>query len=182
MIFMMSPLSCEDATLTCAVLQSGFLGFMAGNASRKNGEKGGRPPGRKNDATLEREAQLERFRQRVFEAFDPLVNAQIAMARGLSYLFKADTDGEGKARKPILVTDPEEIAAFLADDYNELETTYYYITTEKPDNRAIDSLLDRATGKAAQVLELPPDSDLGMVTGFIFQRNENSNAGNPAHS
>jgi hypothetical protein len=41
-----------------SVLQLGFLGFMAGTASRKNRELGGRPPGRKNDKTLEREAQL----------------------------------------------------------------------------------------------------------------------------
>ena len=51
------------------MVQLGFLGFMAGNASRQNGQKGGRPSGLKNDATLEREAQLERLRQRVFEAF-----------------------------------------------------------------------------------------------------------------
>jgi hypothetical protein len=56
---------------------------------------------------------------------DILVDAQLSLARGTSYLFKADSDDAGKARKPILVTDPEEIAAFLADDYNALETTYY---------------------------------------------------------
>jgi hypothetical protein len=45
---------------------------MAGQASIENGKLGGRPLGRKNDATLEREAQLERLRQRVFEATDIL--------------------------------------------------------------------------------------------------------------
>jgi hypothetical protein len=84
---------------------------MVGNASRKNGEKGGRPPGRKNERTLEREAQLERFKQRVFEAFDPLIDAQLSLARGLSYLYKLDIDEDGKHGKPILVTDPEEIQA-----------------------------------------------------------------------
>jgi hypothetical protein len=117
------------------VIQLGFLGFMAGTASRKNGELGGRPPGRKNDKTLEREAELERLRQRVFQATDVLVDAQLGTARGRSYLFKADTDEDGKAGKPILVDDPVEIAAYLVEDYNELETTYYYITTEKLDTR-----------------------------------------------
>jgi hypothetical protein len=56
---------------------------MAGHASVENGKLGGRPLGRRNEKTLEREAQLERFRQRVFEAFDPLINAQISLARGV---------------------------------------------------------------------------------------------------
>jgi hypothetical protein len=127
---------------------------MSGDASRINGEKGGRPLGRKNNATLEKAAMLERIRQRVYQSADILVDAQLSLARGTSYLFKADTDDDGKARKPILVTDPEEIAAYLCDDYNALETTYYYITTEKPENNAVNSLFDRAFGKAAQAIEL----------------------------
>ena len=83
-----------------------------------------------------------------------LINAQLSLASGAALLFKADTDDDGKARKPILVTDPDEIAAYLCNDYNELETTYYYITTEKPENSAINGLLDRAYGKAAQSLEI----------------------------
>jgi hypothetical protein len=82
------------------VVQLGSLGFRAGNASRQNGQKGGRPQGRKNDATLEREAQLERLRQRVFEAFDPLINAQLSLARGVSYLFKEDISDDGSRAKP----------------------------------------------------------------------------------
>ena len=89
---------------------------MAGKASVENGKLGGRPLGRKNNATLEKEVMLERIRQRVFQAADVLVDAQLALARGTSYLFKADTDDDGKARRPILVTDPEEIAAYLCND------------------------------------------------------------------
>ena len=155
---------------------------MAGAASRQNGAKGGRPSGRKNAITLEREAQLERFRQRVFQAFDPLITAQLSLARGLSYLYKLDLDGDGNQGKPILVTDPEEIRAYLADDYNTLDTTYYYITTKAPETAALKDLWDRALGKPAQMLELPPDSDMGAVVSFIFKRNENNNAGNPANA
>ena len=154
---------------------------MAGDASRQNGLRGGRPSGRKNDATLEREAQLERLRQRVFEAFDPLINAQLSLARGISYLFKEDINDDGSKGKPILVVDPEEIRAYLAEDYNALSTTYYYITTKAPENAALKDLWDRALGKPAQMLELPPDADLGAVVGFVFTRNENNNAGTPAH-
>jgi hypothetical protein len=136
------------------VVQSGYLGFMAGQASIENGKLGGRPPGSKNVATLEKEVMLERIRQRVYQSADILVDAQLSLARGTSYLFKADTDDDGKSRRPILVTDPDEIAAYLVDDYNTLETTYYYITTEKPENNAVEALFNRAFGKAAQAIEL----------------------------
>jgi hypothetical protein len=36
---------------------------MAGDSSRENGKKGGRPPGKKNPETLEREAVLKRWRE-----------------------------------------------------------------------------------------------------------------------
>lgn len=111
---------------------------MGGITSRQNGSKGGRPPGRKNEATLEREAQLERLRQRVFEAFDPLINAQLSLAQGISYLFKEGINDDGSKGKPILVTDPDEILAYLAEDYNALSTTYY-ITTKAPENAALTS-------------------------------------------
>ena len=32
------------------------------------------------------------------------------------------------------------------------EATYYFITTTPPDNKALDSMLDRALGKAANVM------------------------------
>ena len=56
---------------------------MAGNASRKNGELG-RPPGRKNNKTLEREVELARLRQRIYEATDVLIDAQLGTCRGRS--------------------------------------------------------------------------------------------------
>lgn len=73
------------------VVQLGFLGFMAGQASIENGKLGGRPSGRKNNATVEKEAMLERIQQRAYQSADILVDAQLSLERGKSYLFKADT-------------------------------------------------------------------------------------------
>jgi hypothetical protein len=73
------------------VVQLGVLGFMAGNASRKNGEKGGRLPGRKNDATLEPEAEREAFQQLVLQNLRPLFASQLALAKGLSYVYRVTT-------------------------------------------------------------------------------------------
>lgn len=141
--------------------------------ARENGKKGGRPPGRKNDATLKREAVLKAMQQRIMTAADLLLDSQFTLARGCSYLYKIEkyfekvTDDKGKTRRvlkrkpPKLVTDEWEIREYLAGvvDESELEdddptATYYFITTEKPDNRAIDSLYARTFGRAVQPVAL----------------------------
>lgn len=139
---------------------------MAGIASIENGKKGGRPKFRKNNATLEREAVAAAFKQRAMRAADLLFDAQLTLARGQTYLYKIEkelqTGPKGGKRyvnsKPRLVTDQWEIEAYLegqitqgdADDDTDPNATYYYLTTKDPDGRAIDSLLDRSIGKAAQ--------------------------------
>jgi len=144
---------------------------MAGNTSIENGIKGGRPKGRKNNKTLERELALERIRQRVFEATDVLVNGQLTNARGVSYLYKIEkTKVIGpkggisyRAERPKLVTNEYEIENYLAglieegdaDDQNDPAATYYYITTEKPETPAAKELWDRALGKAPQAITGP---------------------------
>jgi len=69
---------------------------------------------------------------------------------------------DGRRSTPRLVTDPDEIArAFetMRGDASVESGGYYVITTKEPDGKSIDSLLDRAIGKAAQPITLltPPD-------------------------
>lgn len=134
-------------------------------AARANGKKGGRPKGLKNQATLERDAILKNFRQKTMRAADVLFNRQLKLASGHMYLYKIEKEviigpkGGKKIipKKPVRVTEEWEIEAYLMDaiqggEMNDPEDTYYYITAEKGDNRALDSLLDRAFGKSTQVL------------------------------
>jgi hypothetical protein len=125
---------------------------MPGITSAQNGALGGRPPGRKNDATIARELRLERIKERVDEATDVLVNSQIALGRGLSFLYRIDKDAKGKDKKPELVTSQSEIEDYLAGNIDE--DSYYYITTERPDNQAINALFDRTHGKASQSVDI----------------------------
>jgi len=139
---------------------------MAGKASKENGKLGGRPNGRKNDITLEKEAQLEYFRQRVFAAREPLINAQLSLAQGLSFLYKIKKDtGKGKEqkRRAELVTSQYAIEAYLSGEYDDNKDDYYYITTERPDNGALQGVFDRALGKAPQSLALPGEGE-GEIT------------------
>ena len=107
----------------------------------------GRPRGSKNKLTKEGKVQEVKIKERIIKNLDDLLNSQLSLAKGLSYLYKIRMRNVGGKRKPehIRVTDPKEIKAFLDGD---AEDEYYYITTKTPDNKAIDSLIDRALGKA----------------------------------
>ncbi len=128
----------------------------------------GRPKGRKDDATLEKEAVLKAFRTKVMNDADTLYAAQRALAKGFSYLYKIEKEmikgpkggTSYKAKAPKLVTSQWEIEAWLRDKVSDVPleqgpgATYYYLVTEKPSSQAIDSLLDRTFGKAVQAVEL----------------------------
>lgn len=122
--------------------------------------KGGARPGagRKKGGvashTLEAQAKKQRIVSRVNDATDVLLNSQISLARGLSLLYKIIKDQKGKKEKPELVTSSYEIEAYLRGDYDSSDD-YYYITTEKPNNMAIDSLFDRVHGKSTQAISGP---------------------------
>lgn len=128
----------------------------------------GRPKGSKGAKTLEKEVQLERVRQRVFSATDRLLNAQLSLAQGVSYLYKIEkrkvVGPKGgitwMPEKPKIVTSTWEIESYLEGlldesdiDSNEPGATYYYITTEKPENQAIKDMFDRVYGKPIETLE-----------------------------
>lgn len=140
---------------------------MAGNVSRENGRKGGRPQGSKTQATVEKEATLAAFKEKVRNSADVLYRSQMTLAIGQTYLYKVIPPD----KKPILVTDTEEIEAFLREEVTE--GTYYFLTTKDPDNKAIDSLLDRTYGKAQQNIDHTIDApsftpdDIRMLLGTL---------------
>lgn len=120
------------------------------NGGRRPGA--GRKKGSKNRATLEQQAVKKAFDQRVLRTVDRLFDSQMTIARGASYLYCIDTDEKGNKSKPRLVTAEWEIEQFLNGETHD-PSQYYYITTERPDNKAIDSMLDRVFGKAKQIHE-----------------------------
>jgi len=123
-------------------------------ANRKNAKKAGRPKGKKNKATLEKEAVLAVYRQKIMRNAGILFKSQLHLSTGVSYLYKWE---KGKTR-PTLVIDQEEIEEYIIKENDperaikkvDKNAAYYFITTERPDNRAIDSMLDRTFGKATQ--------------------------------
>lgn len=92
------------------------------------------------------------FKERVASNAHKLLNAQMTLALGTQTLYKVvlGIDEKGKTcRKHVMVTDPEEIMAYLDDPELTNGRDYYYITTKTPDLNAINSALDRLFGKAS---------------------------------
>lgn len=116
------------------------------------------------------------WRQRVFKFADNLLDSQMTLARGQTFLYRVDKEfvqtGKGpaggfyKKLKPVIVEDPEEIRNFIeregtgenpVEDENDSGSAYYYLTTKEPNNQAIDSMLDRAGGKAIATTQITGD-------------------------
>jgi hypothetical protein len=112
----------------------------------------GRPAGSLNKVTEERRKTEEALQMRIMKNVERLINAQLTVAEGCSFLYRIDKDEKGKSQPAVLVTDRHEIEQYL-DGETEGES-YYYITTQKPESYAINSMLDRAYGKAVQKTEL----------------------------
>lgn len=127
------------------------------------------------------------MQQRIMEGADLLLDSQWSVARGVTFLYKIEkywekvADKKGKEVKvlrrkpPELVTAEWEIRAYiqgLVDDVEleegnvnkqDPEATYYFITTQKPDSRAIDSLISRAFGRHVQPVMLTDEDGEGIT-------------------
>lgn len=117
----------------------------------------GRKPGGMNMATKKKLKIEKIFKMKILASVDTLYSAQMKIATGCSYLYRIDKDEKGNSKKPVLVTSQNEIEEYLRGEVDQ--DSYYYITTDKPDNKAIDSMLDRVFGKAMQSVDLTTKGD-----------------------
>lgn len=157
----------------------------SGDNSKKNGGArpgAGRPKGSISPETKLKIAAKQRFEKRVRHHAKELFNAQYTLAMGVQYVMKRERykGKNGWRWTPFeKVEDPEEIANFLDGKYTEDTHQYFMLTVEKPDARAIDSLLDRAFGKAPQSLEIKderPDPIEEVLRKFGLLEEEGNSA------
>lgn len=116
----------------------------------------GRPKGVKNRKKENVETARAQLVQRVLRCKNSLLTAQIALARGVNMLFCKKENGSFE-----IVKDQKKITAFLAGELDDSEN--YLITTQKPDNTAIESLFNRVFGK-------PMQSIVANVTTFDISK------------
>lgn len=120
----------------------------------------GRPKGGMNEATKLRMAAKLEYQRRVANNADRLFNSQFDLAIGEKYLMVKRVEGEGKNKKTYIetVTNVQTIKDFLDDDGATLNEDageeYYYMSTKPANNQALDSLLNRAFGKADESLDI----------------------------
>lgn len=134
----------------------------------------GTKPGAKLKRTIERDDALKIYRERVVKHADELFNAQLANAKGNTYIYEVVEIeiGGGKTRKKHeLVTDPQKILQVLDQNQGnsgEVEGGYFIVTIEKPDNVAIKDMMDRTYGTATQKQEITGKDGQPIQTSSVF--------------
>lgn len=154
---------------------------------KKNGGRrpgAGRPKGKMNARSIEKMAVKKEFEDRVAKQAHQLFNAQVTLALGEQYLFvryQVKTAKGMRWSKFERVTDPEVMIQYLDGDFKDSKDQYFMITAAKPDAHAIDSLLDRAFGKAPQNLNIKDDRPDPIATilkkfGLLEEEGDSNNA------
>jgi len=116
----------------------------------------------------ERRIASDVWRKKVIDIQTQLFTAQASLALGTQFLYRVDKreDSTGKEirSRPVLVTDQYEIEDYISKRFDPSTSEYYFIATDKPDGRAIDSLLDRALGKpTSQEEDEQEATQLGVI-------------------
>ena len=124
----------------------------------------GRKLGKKSLKTLKKDRIKEAVNQRIFKIAENLIEAQTILALGhISIYEKIKNKDKSRKDKFILIEDEELVKEILSKTGGMggiIENKFYVIALTKPDNQAINSLLDRAFGRAQQSLEAEIDTNL----------------------
>ena len=136
--------------------------------------------GAKSPAQLEKAKVAAHVQQRLMRATDVYINGQIALAKGVSFLYRIDKKwiptgnnrGYWRNEKPVLVESQFEIEQYLerlaenngdvADDQDD-GAAYYYITTKEPSVQAIEAGLSRVHGKARETQDVNVQHNFSLV-------------------
>lgn len=132
----------------------------------------GRPKGTILESTREKNIIRKAIQDRVLKSSKRMINSQFNLALGCNYLYRIDKDEKGKQQKPVLVKDQAEIENYLAGEYED--DSYYFITTEKPDIRAIQDLWDRVIGKPPQVVQGDEEMPIQQIIIHRYQDDPNN--------
>lgn len=120
---------------------------MAGEQSRINGRKGGKPKGYKHPQTLERlvdrEAMREQARQIFLKHFAPIIEAQAEHSKGIGYMVLRRPDGTY-----VRATEAAQVDAALAAG-----STTFKLYTQAPNPQAFAALWDRTLDKPIERVE-----------------------------
>lgn len=127
----------------------------------------GRPQGSMNQTSKDRMAVKRAYQERILKVTDHIFNAQYNLATGEQYLFWKHKVGSGTKERTVVevVDNIEVIKAFLNDELDTEDDEYYYLSTKPANGMALDSMLDRAFGKADSKLDVTSNGEtLGGIS------------------
>lgn len=131
---------------------------------REAGRKGGNAKaGTKTVATIVKETEQLSINQIYLRGMRGVAQAQLALAKGLSFLYIIRTDKKGNRSKPELITSQATIEAYLADELDDEEGEYYFIATKEPNNEALKNIQDRVFGKPTENKVLDINHNFSLV-------------------
>ena len=148
-------------------------------------EGSGRKKGGENAETKRKKVVKKEMEKRIIRSVDHILNAQMNLATGVSYLMHVFYTGKNRKKHVETVTDQETIEAYFSGDLDDSENNdWYYMSTEKTDNRAIDSLFDRTFGKARQNIGLDGGEDDKpiAITGIKYVKPDSTTTDNKTTS
>lgn len=126
------------------------------------GRKGGfAKAGHKSPVKLLKDAERELGEQFFMRSMRGIRHAQVALAKGLTFLYVIKTDKKGNRSKPEVVTDQYTIEQYLADELDDDENEYYYLATKEPNSDALKDIQNRVFGK-------PKDDNAGLNLATAF--------------
>lgn len=120
--------------------------------NKQNGRKGGLAKAG-NYVPVDKvvkEIEQDSINQIYLRGMRGVAQAQLALAKGLSFLYIIRTDKKGNRSKPELITSTATIEAYLADELDDEEGEYYFIATKEPNNEALKNIQDRVFGKPTE--------------------------------
>ena len=113
----------------------------------------GRPKGKKEPQTLEKERVLAACRQLIMQKAEEMVAAQIEHSKGVPYLMLRREDGT-YAR----ATDTKQVEAWV-----DSGGTLGQIFTQSPNVQAFSTLMDRTFGKPSETHEVTLKGEVDLI-------------------
>lgn len=118
----------------------------------------GRKPGKQDKKTLDRLERARQIRDRIAYNADRILNAQLDLAIGQTFLFVKVTerDSKGKIVRSYheRITDEQTIIDYLDGNLDDDGERFHYISTKPANNLAIQDLLNRGLGKPVEKMEM----------------------------
>ena len=148
---------------------------LSSEKARELGKRSGaKRKGLKLPRTLERLRVEAQLKQRILLHADSLLNSQLALANGLTHVYRIDEkkDGNKIVREHVLVTDAEEIKELLDEHEGGngmVGDTYYYISVKDPNGMAIDSLFNRGIGKPTDSVDITSKGEAVAITPELLK-------------